>query len=44
MGRTAVMEIKKIGIYPFNSDCMVFLEYAGLLKSEYNSSHQKLWE
>lgn len=29
------MEIKKIGIYPFNSDCMVFLEYAGLLKSEY---------
>lgn len=29
------MEIKKIGIYPFNSDCMVFLKYANLLNSEY---------
>lgn len=29
------MEIKRIGIYPFNDECMVFLEYSNLLNSEY---------
>ena len=29
------MEIKRIGIYPFNDECMVFPEYSNLLNSEY---------